>query len=99
LIHAIESMVFNLHSSLKNQKANSNNNEQNHEDLKSKVHSQQIGFTPKQYQTLLALFQESKSNDNASNLSNMTTHISNKFLSFLVLGFLIVLSLTTFLHS
>jgi len=69
------------------QKANSNNNKQNHEGLKSEVHSQQIGFTPEQYQTLLALLQESKFNDNASNQifvipSNMTTHIDNNFLSF-----------------
>jgi len=70
----------------KNQKANSNNNEQNHEGSKLEVYSQQIGFTPEQYQILLVLLQQSKSSDNASNQisvipSNMTTHIDNKFLS------------------
>jgi len=41
----------------KNQKANCNSNQQNHAGSRSEVHSQQIGFTPKQYQTLLALLQ------------------------------------------
>ena len=36
---------------------NFNNNEQNHEGSKSEVESQQIGFTPEQYQTLLVLLQ------------------------------------------
>jgi len=31
----------------KNYKANCNNNQQNHEGLRSEVHSQQIGFTPR----------------------------------------------------
>jgi len=67
----------------KNQKANSNNNEQNHEGLES----EKIGFvTPDQYQILLDLLQQFKSSDNASNQifiipSNMTTRIGNKFLS------------------
>ena len=51
----------------KNQKADCNSNQQNHEGLRSEVHYQQIGFTPEQYQTLLALLQQSKSSDNASN--------------------------------
>jgi len=41
----------------KNRKAKCNNNQQNHEGSRLKVHSQQIGFTPEQYQTLLALLQ------------------------------------------
>jgi len=50
------------------------------------VQYQQIDFTFEQYQTLLALLQPSKSNDNVSNqvfviLSNMTTQTGNKFLS------------------
>jgi len=38
-------------------KANCNNNQHSHEGSRSDVHSQQIGFTPEQYQTLLALLQ------------------------------------------
>jgi len=62
---------------------NCNNNQQNHEGSRSEVHSQQI---PEQYQTLLALLQQSKSSDNASNQisvipSDTTTHNGNKFLS------------------
>jgi len=50
------------------------------------VESQQIGFTPKQYQTLLALLQQAKSNDNVSSQvyvipSNMTTQTCNDFIS------------------
>jgi len=50
------------------------------------VHSQQIGFIPEKYQTLLALLQQSKSSYNASNQifvipSNTITHSGNKFLS------------------
>jgi len=68
-IHAIENMVFHLISSLTIitmirvilmrffQNTNFNNNEQNHEGSKSGVESQQIDFTPKQYQTLLTLLQ------------------------------------------
>jgi len=64
-----------------------NNNQQNHEGSRSEVHSQHIGFTPEQYQTLLTLLQMSKSSDNVSNQisdipSNTTTHIGNKFLSY-----------------
>jgi len=39
-------MVF--HVSLKNQKADCNTNQQNHEGSSSEVHSQQIGFTLEQ---------------------------------------------------
>jgi len=65
-----------------------NNNQKNHEGSRSEIHSQQIGFTPEKYQTLLSLLQQSKSSDNvASNQisvipSNMTTHIGNIFLFF-----------------
>ena len=50
------------------------------------MESQQIGFTPKQYQTLLALLQQAKSNDNVSSQvyvipSNMTTQTCNDFIS------------------
>jgi len=45
----------------KNQKADCNNNQHNHGGSKSEVHSQQIGFTPEKYQTLLTLLQQSKS--------------------------------------
>ena len=50
------------------------------------MESQQIGFTPEQYQTLLALLQQVKSNDNVSSQvsvipSNMTTQTCNKFIS------------------
>jgi len=67
-------------------KQDSNNNEHNHEDSKSKVHSQQIGLTPEQYQTLLTLLQQSKYNNNVSNQiyvipSNKTTQTGNKFSS------------------
>jgi len=87
----------------KNHKTDCNNNQQNHENSKSKVHSQQIDFTPEQYQTLLAFLQQSKSSDNVSNQisdipSNTTTHSGNKFLSSLVLGFLIVVLLIIFVH-
>jgi len=41
----------------KNWKVDCNNNQQNFECSRSLVHSQQISFTPKQYQTLLALLQ------------------------------------------
>jgi len=37
------------------QNTNFNNNDQNHEGSNSEVESQEIGFTPEQYQTLLAL--------------------------------------------
>ena len=63
--------------------------------LKSKVESHQIGFTSKQYQTLLALLQQSKfSRDNICNQlsiipSNMTTHLVMDFFIPLVFGFLI----------
>jgi len=65
---------------------NFNNNEQNHEGSKSKVESQQIGFTPEQYQTLLALLQQVKSSGNVSSQvsiipSNMTTQTGNNFIS------------------
>jgi len=44
------------------------NNEQNHEGSNSEVEeSQQLDFTPEQYQTLLALLQHTKSSDNVSN--------------------------------
>jgi len=61
------------------------NNEQNHEGSKSEVESQLIGFTPEQYQTLLALLQQTKSNDNVSNQvfvipSNMSTQTGNNFI-------------------
>jgi len=63
----------------KKDKADSNNNQQNHEGSRSKVHSQHISLTPEQYQILLALLQQFKSNDNVSNQisgipSNTTTH-------------------------
>jgi len=50
------------------------------------VESQQIGFTPKQYQTLLALLQQVKSSDNVFIQvsvipSNMTTQTGNNFIS------------------
>jgi len=50
------------------------------------VESQQIGFTPEQYPTLLALLQQVKSSDNVSSQvfvipSNMTTQIVNNFIS------------------
>ena len=63
-----------------------NNNEHNHEGSKSKVESQQIDFTPEQYQTLLALLQQAKSSGNVPNQvsiisSNMTTQTGNNFIS------------------
>jgi len=78
-------MVFHLSSRLKI-RVDCNNNQQNHEGSRSEVHSQQIGFTHEQYQTLLALLQQSKSIDNASNQIfvipfNTTTHTGNNFLS------------------
>jgi len=65
---------------------NFNNNEQNHEGSKSKVESQQIGFTLEQYQTLLALLQQVKSSDNVSSQVsvipfNMTTQTGNNSIS------------------
>jgi len=59
--------------------AYSTNDKQNHEGSKSEVEFQQIGFTPEQYQTLLTLLQQSKSNGNVYNKvyvipSKMTTH-------------------------
>jgi len=77
---------FPFQFKFKNLKADCNNNQQNHEGSKSEVHSQHIGFTLEQYQTLLTLLQESKSSDNVSNQifgipSNRTTHTGNKFLS------------------
>jgi len=48
-------------------KQDSNNNEQNHVGSKTKVQFRNIGFTLEQYQTLLALLQQSKSNDNVFN--------------------------------
>jgi len=69
----------------KSQKAYCNSNQQNHEGSRSEVHSQQIGFTHKQYQTWLTLLQQSKSNDNASNqisvIPSDTTTLGNKFFS------------------
>jgi len=69
----------------KNHKANYNNNQQNHEGSRSKVHS--LGFTSEQYQKLLTLLQQSKSSDNVSNQtcipSNTITHTSNKISLFL----------------
>jgi len=70
----------------KNHEIDCNNNQQNHKGSRSEVHFQHIGFTPKQYQTLLTLLQQSKSSDNVSNQisgipSNTTTHTGNKFLS------------------
>jgi len=52
---------------------------------KSEVESQQIGFTPEQYQTLLGLLQQVKSSDNVSSQvsvipSNMTTQTDNNFI-------------------
>jgi len=41
--------VFPPQFKFKNQKADYNNNQQNHEDSRSEIHSQQIGFTPGQY--------------------------------------------------
>jgi len=66
-------------------KQDSYNDEQNHESSKTRLQSQQIGFTREQYQTLLALLQQFKSNDNVSNQffvipSNMITQNGNKFL-------------------
>jgi len=63
----------------KNHKADCNNNQQNHEGSRSEVHSQHIGFTPEQYQTLLTLLQQFKSSDDVSNQissipSDTTTH-------------------------
>ena len=55
---------FPLQFKFKNHKADCNNNQQNHEGSRSEVHSQQIGFSPDQYQTLLALLQPCKSSDN-----------------------------------
>jgi len=77
---------FPPQSKFKNHKANCNDNQQNHGGSRLKVHSQHIGLTLEQYQTLLALLQQSKSSDNVSNQisgipSNTTTHY-NKFLSF-----------------
>jgi len=74
-------MVFHLISNLKNQ-----NHEQNHEGSKLEVESQQIGFTPELYQTLLALLQQVKSSDNVSSQvsvipSNITTQTRNNFIS------------------
>jgi len=62
----------------KNHKADYNNN-QNNESSGLEVHSQYIGFTLEQYQTLLTLLQQAKSSDNVSNQisgipSNTTTH-------------------------
>jgi len=54
------------HTNVVFQNTNFNNNEQNHKGSKLEVESQQIGFTPKQYQTLLALLQQVKSNGNVS---------------------------------
>ena len=70
----------------KNYETDCSTNQQNHEGSRSDVHSQHIGFTPKQYQTLLTLLQQSKSSNNVSNQisdipSNTTTHIGNKFFS------------------
>ena len=50
------------------------------------MESQQIGFTPEQYQTLLGLLQQVKSSDNVSSQvsvipSNMTIQIGNNFIS------------------
>ena len=63
------------------------NNEQNHEGSKSEVEeSQQLDFTPEQYQTLLTLLQHATSSDNVSNQvfvipSSMTTQTGNNFIS------------------
>jgi len=93
---------FPLHFRFKNHKADCNNNQQNHEGSRSEVHSQQIGFTPEWYQTLLTLLQQSKSSDNVSNQisvipSNTKTQVINFSLP-LVLGFLIVVLLIIFVH-
>jgi len=77
---------FPLQFKFKNHKADCNNNQQNHEGSRSEVHSQQIDFILEQYQTLIALLQQSKFSDNASNqifviASNTTTHTGNKFIS------------------
>jgi len=74
------------HVNAVSQNAYSNNDKQNHEGSKAEIQSQQISFTPEQYQTLLALLQQSKSNGNVSNQvsvipSNTTTHTGNKFIS------------------
>jgi len=66
---------------------NFNNNEHNHEGSKSEVESQQIGFTPEQYQTLLVVLQQAKSCGNVSSQvyvipSNMPTQAGNDFISF-----------------
>jgi len=50
------------------------------------MESQQIGFTPEEYQTLLALLQQTKSSGNVSSQvyvipSNMTTQTGNDFIS------------------
>ena len=78
-------MVFHLSSNFKNRKQTVIVTS-NHEGSRSEVHFQQIGFTPEQYQTLLALLQQSKSSDNASNqisvIPSDTTHTGNKFFSF-----------------
>ena len=70
LIYAIKKHGFSPNFKLKNQNHHQshavfhntsfNNNEQNHEGSNSEVESQQICFTPKQYQTLLAILQQVK---------------------------------------
>ena len=96
LIHAIKNVFFHLISNLKIRTIIKvmqpftiqilTNNEQNHEGSKSEVESQQIGFTPEQYQTLSALLQQVKSSDNVSSQvsvipSNMTTQTGNNSIS------------------
>jgi len=67
------------------------------------VHSKQIGFTPEQYQTLLALLQQSKSSDNVFNQisvflpTQQHTRVINLSLP-LVLGFLIMVLLIIFVN-
>jgi len=86
----------------KNHKADCNNNQQNHEGSRSEVYSQHIGFTPEQYQILLTLLQQSKSNDNVSNQIYVFLPIKQHTLVInfslpLVLGLLIVV-LIIFVH-
>jgi len=92
LIHAIKSMVFHLISSLKIRTMIIGILMQFFRiqilimSSKSEVESQQIGFILDQYQTLLAILQQTKSNDNVSNQVsvipfNMSTQTGNNFIS------------------
>ena len=67
------------------------------------MESQQIGFTPEQYQTMLALLQQAKSCGNGSSQvsvipSNMTTQTSNNFISSFSSWIIDVMLLITFVH-